>query len=102
MGFQRGIDGSEPIRHQPVTRLGRVDADPRTGVVQTLGTGTLACPDCDAPISIAGSRRPQDLLSCAFCGHHGALRDFLSLAAPTRPARVEIRVVFGSPRIAAI
>jgi hypothetical protein len=88
------IDGSDPVRAQPVTRLGRVDADPRAATVSTLGTGTLACPACDAPVAIAGSRRPHDALSCPYCGRAGALRDFLSLATPTRPARVEIRVVF--------
>jgi hypothetical protein len=95
MGLHRGIDGSEPVRAQPVTRLGRVDADPRAGVVRTLGTGTLACPDCDVPVFIAGVQRPHDHLSCGYCGRSGALRDFLSLAAPSRPARVEIRVVGG-------
>jgi hypothetical protein len=93
MGLQRGIDGSEPVRSGPVGRLGRVASDPRVGNVGTLGTGTLACPDCDAPVAIAGPRRPHDALSCSFCGHGGALREFLSLAAPSRPARVEIRVV---------
>ena len=97
MGILRGSDGSEPLRIQPVTRLGRVDADPRAGTVSTLGTGTLACPDCDAPIFIAGPRRPHDALSCAYCGHAGALRDFLSLAPPSRPARVEVRLIFGAP-----
>jgi len=93
MGLHRGIDGSEPVRGQPI---GHVDLDPRIGGVRTLGTGTLACPDCDAPVAIgAGPRRPHDALSCPFCGHGGALREFLSLAAPTRPARVEIRVVLG-------
>ena len=96
MGLFRGIDGSEPVRGEPVTRLGRVDADPRTAAVQTLGTGTLACPACDAPIAIAGSHRPHDPIGCPYCGRAGALRDFLSLAAPTRPARVEIRLVFGA------
>lgn len=58
-----------------------------------LGTGTLACPRCDAPVSIGpASLRPSDLLSCPFCRHHGRLREFLSLAAPTRPARVVVRV----------
>ena len=95
MGLHRGIDGSEPVRAQPVTRLGRVDADPRAGTVQMLGTGTLACPACDAPVAIDGARRPHDALSCPYCGRAGALRDFLSLAVPTRPARVEVRVVFG-------
>ena len=96
MGFHRGLDGSDPVRAQPVTRLGRVDADPRAAAVRTLGTGTLACPDCDAPVAIAGTRRPHDALNCPYCGRAGALRDFLSLAAPTRPARVEIRVVLAA------
>jgi hypothetical protein len=34
-----------------------------------------------------------DPLTCPFCGHGATVRDFLSLAAPTRPARVEVRVV---------
>jgi hypothetical protein len=97
MGLHRGIDGSEPVRGQPVARLGRVDADPRAASVRTLGTGTLACPSCDAPVAIGpGAMRPRDALSCPYCGVGGALRDFLSLAAPARPARVEIRVVLAS------
>jgi hypothetical protein len=32
-------------------------------------------------------------MGCPFCRHDGAVRDFLSLAAPSRPARVEVRVV---------
>jgi hypothetical protein len=97
VGLHRGIDGSEPVRAQPVTRLGRVDADPRAGRVQSLGTGTLACPDCDVPVLIAGTLRPHDPLGCGYCGRSGALRDFLSLAAPTRPARVEIRLTLRAP-----
>jgi hypothetical protein len=91
MGLHRGIDGSEPIRPEPV---GRFEVRPSVARVGTLGTGTLACPECDAPVALgAGPRRPHDALSCPFCGCAGALRDFLSLAAPTRPARVEIRLV---------
>jgi hypothetical protein len=58
-----------------------------------LGTGTLACGRCDAPIAIGP--RPlvvTDVLTCPFCDHRGPLRDFLSMAAPTRPARVIVRV----------
>jgi hypothetical protein len=99
MGLHRGIDGSEPVRAEPVGRLGRVAGDPTVGRVSTLGSGTLACPDCDAPVAIGGApRRPHDALSCPYCGHGGALREFLSLAAPTRPARVEIRVVLNVVR----
>jgi hypothetical protein len=97
MGLHRGIDGSDPVRPGPV---GHVDVDPRVGQASRLGAGTLACPDCDAPVAI-GPRtlRPHDPLSCPYCGNAGALRDFLSLAAPTRPARVEIRVCFRSSRL---
>ena len=31
-------------------------------------------------------------LDCPFCRHAAPLRDFLSLATPTRPARVEVRM----------
>jgi len=37
---------------------------------------------------------PAEALACPFCLHSGAVRDFLSLAEPTRPARVEVRVAF--------
>ncbi len=59
-----------------------------------LGTGTLACPACDIPVALAADgMRPTDRMTCPFCRHTGAARDFLSLASPTRPARVEVRVV---------
>jgi hypothetical protein len=35
---------------------------------------------------------PTELLACGFCLHEGALRDFLSLASPTRPTRVTVQV----------
>jgi hypothetical protein len=58
-----------------------------------LGVGTLACNRCDAPIAIGSE--PLSLttpLTCPFCGTPGRLRDFLSMAAPTRPARVVVRI----------
>jgi hypothetical protein len=57
-----------------------------------LGTGTLACPACDAPVLTAGTVAAHDPLDCPFCGHAAAVRDFLSLAHPARPARVEVRI----------
>jgi hypothetical protein len=75
-------------------RVDRFEVRPSVARVGTRGTGTLACPGCDAPVSLGGgAKRPHDTLSCPFCGCAGALREFLSLAAPTRPARVEIRLV---------
>jgi hypothetical protein len=57
-----------------------------------LAVGTIACPDCDAPVFLGRSMSPADPLSCGFCGHAGHLRDFLSLGEPTRPTRVVVRV----------
>ena len=58
-----------------------------------LAGGTLACPSCDAPVSAAErTLRPGDRLGCPFCLHRGPVRDFLSLAAPTRPAHVVVIV----------
>jgi hypothetical protein len=36
---------------------------------------------------------PSMPLACPFCDHAAAVRDFLSLAEPTRPAHVVVRVV---------
>jgi hypothetical protein len=56
--------------------------------------GTLACPECDAPVALAGERvTPRDVLACPFCDHHGLARDFLSLSTPGRPARVVVRIL---------
>ena len=58
-----------------------------------LAVGTLACPNCDAPVFLGtGPRSPADPLACGFCDHEGRVRDFLSLGEPTRPTRVVVRV----------
>ncbi|HSD77066.1 MAG TPA: hypothetical protein VLA98_06660 [Solirubrobacteraceae bacterium] len=94
MAFQRGIDGSEPIRPDPVGRLAGTQEERRVTRSSHLAVGTLACPSCDAPVApAAGPLSPADALGCPFCDHAGAVRDFLTLAAPTRPARVAVRVV---------
>ena len=72
-------DAQEEIR--PSTRSG------------ALATGTLACPRCDAPVALAGAVSPSEALRCPFCLHQAAVRDFLSLGQPTRPTRVEVRIV---------
>jgi hypothetical protein len=94
VSFQRGIDGSDPVDAEGVG--GRLEIHHERRARSTrLGTGTLACPDCDAPVAIAGPMSPAAALACPYCGHAGALRDFLSLAPPSRPARVVVRVVAG-------
>jgi hypothetical protein len=94
MALQRGIDGSDPIEPQAVGRLAGTQELRRVGRSQRMATGTLACPECDAPVALAGRiLAPRDGMSCPFCRHTAAVRDFLSLAVPSRPARVEVRVV---------
>jgi DNA-directed RNA polymerase subunit RPC12/RpoP len=61
-----------------------------------LAAGTLACGQCDAPIAIGPEPvSVVDQLVCPYCRHRGLVRDFLSLALPTRPARVVVRVSYG-------
>jgi hypothetical protein len=92
MALHREIDGSEPLRPQPIQRLSGRHERRRADSLH-LATGTLACPGCDAPV-LPGPGRTLvgDPFSCAFCGHAAAVRDFLSLAEPTRPTRVAVRV----------
>ena len=90
MGIERGIDGSDPVRSEQPTGT----QEERRARSSRLASGTLACPECDAPVA-PGPRplSPAEPLACPVCLHGGAVRDFLSLAPPTRPARVVVRVV---------
>ena len=72
------VGGHHELRRQVATR--------------EMAVGTVACPSCDAPVLPDGIMSPADPMSCGFCGHAGALRDFLSLGEPTRPTRVVVRV----------
>jgi hypothetical protein len=94
MGLFGRIDGSEPIRPagEPA---GDLHIATRSCV---MATGTLACPGCDAPVAPGPvPMAPADPLFCPVCDHAGAVRDFLSLEPPTRPARVEVRLVRREP-----
>lgn len=58
-----------------------------------LGEGTLACPSCDFPTwPSARVTSPAAALACSYCGHAGAVRDFLTLTDAPRPARVTVMV----------
>ena len=82
----------------PVGGLGGTQEWRRTARATHLASGTLACPTCDAPVAPAPApMSPADPLSCPVCLHAGAVRDFLTLGEPTRPARVEVRVFFPAP-----
>lgn len=60
-----------------------------------LAAGTLACDRCDAPIALGPEPvSVVDQLTCPYCRHRGAVRDFLSLALPTRSAHVVVRVSY--------
>jgi hypothetical protein len=83
------------MQSEPIRRLdGPHEVERRVRRSQRLGGGTLACERCDAPIALGGGPvSPTDPIGCPFCGHRASVRDFLSLASPPRPARVEVRVV---------
>jgi hypothetical protein len=98
--FDRGIDRSGAVPLGPVGRLAGAHDEYRFTHSARLGAGTLACPSCDVPVALAARRAsPAEPLGCPFCGHAGAVRDFLSLSAPSRPARVEVRVVRPARRV---
>jgi DNA-directed RNA polymerase subunit RPC12/RpoP len=75
------------------TLAGAAQTFERAARSSRLGVGTLACNRCDAPVAVG----PQPLtltdpITCPYCGRRSVVRDFLSLRAPTRPARVVLRV----------
>lgn len=63
----------------------------RPGNSAVVATGTLACPDCDAPVAPPPGRSPLAApVACGYCGRAGGIREFLSLVQPTRPAHVTL------------
>ena len=95
MALHHPFDGAEPIRPEKVGRVDGTQEERRVWRTWHLASGTLACPACDAPVApvVGELLAPADPLACPYCTHGGAVRDFLSLAAPTRPAHVSVRVV---------
>jgi hypothetical protein len=88
VAFHRRVDEPEP-GNQPAGAY-----EVRRARSSRLASGTLACPLCDAPVAVVGPwLSPADGLACPYCRHTGATREFLSLADPTRPARVAVRLV---------
>jgi hypothetical protein len=95
VAIQRGSDGADAAAASGPAPIVEHHEQRRLRAVQRLGLGTLACPHCDAPVATARALSPVEPLGCPYCGHGAAVRDFLSLGTPARPARVEVRVVFG-------
>jgi hypothetical protein len=92
MALDRRAQDWLALRAEPTVR----EAGPherRPARAGRIGFGTLACPDCDAPVMPLRAVSPASALACPYCGHYGAVRDFLTLGEPTRPARVAVRVV---------
>jgi hypothetical protein len=88
MAFHRRIDEPEPA-NRPAGSY-----EVRRARSTRVASGSLACPLCDAPVAVPGaSLGPADALTCPYCGHGDAAREFLTLGEPTRPARVAVRVV---------
>ena len=80
----------------PVVRSSSGSGPPQS---TRLADATLACARCDAPVAIGPGRLTLGAeLTCPFCGHQAPVRDFVSLALPTRATRVVVRVGFVSER----
>lgn len=91
MALHRDSGGSDPVRDGAATGGPGLRIIRRTERPWRLATGSLACPDCDAPVLLTQTpARPADGLDCPFCDRTGPLRDFLSLASPARAPRVEV------------
>ncbi|HTU98773.1 MAG TPA: hypothetical protein VMF14_23175 [Solirubrobacteraceae bacterium] len=94
MSFLRGIDGdAHNSTGTPARWVRPGDHRRRDTRSAQLCEATLACARCDAPIAAGteGLSLTQPLV-CPFCNHRAPVRDFLSLALPTRPARVVVRI----------
>ena len=91
MAIERGQEGARP---EPDGRPALVHEERRVARGSNVARGTLACPVCDGPVALGSPVSPADALACPVCDHESAVRDFLSLAHPTRPARVDVRAVW--------
>jgi len=89
-GAGRASDGDFDLNREPVTA--HHEERPATHSGRVCG-GTLACDRCDAPIDPGSAAITLgQTLTCPFCRRRAPARDFLSLASPTRPARVAVRI----------
>ena len=92
MSFVRGRLGNEGGDSLDRARDAQVE-ERRATRAGHVCSGTLACPRCDAPVAAGESGLTlTEELACPFCSYRNAVRAFLSLEPPTRPARVVVRV----------
>lgn len=98
MSLHRGVDGSEPVRAQPICAPAGAHEHRDATLTLPATTGTLACPRCDAPVSLGGRTASlAEDLECPFCRHTARVHRFLSLSTPTRPAHVRVRARLLAP-----
>jgi hypothetical protein len=98
VALQRWFEGSGPVRPSAAGSTG-AEHEYRPARSSRLASGTLACPACDGPVAAGPSPlAPMDRLTCPLCSTTGVVRDFLSVASPSRPARVVVSVVAGPRR----
>ena len=90
LGGGGSTEGDRDLTRQPIAAHYEERRAVRTS---RICGGTLACERCDAPVSPGdGAISLRQVLTCPYCGHRAPARDFLSLAVPTRPARVAVRI----------
>ena len=87
MEWRRQDDAIEPVRGHSL-----IEEERRTAT-SLLAHGTIACPECDAPVAPTTRVNVLAPMVCPYCDHAARVKDFLSLGAPTRPAHVDVRVV---------
>jgi hypothetical protein len=93
VGFESTSGSTDPRQARPLTPPVGHHEERRATRPWHLATGSLACPECDAPVTLAThSAAPTDPMQCPFCDRPGAVRDFLSLATPPRAPRVHVLV----------
>jgi len=93
VSFSRSLNATGSATTDQTRRLTVREEKCRNLDTRQIGVGTLACARCDAPVALgSGPHPPTVSLTCPFCAHRAPLREFLSLAAPARPARVVVRL----------
>jgi hypothetical protein len=92
VSFLRGGNWTSDLRERPRQEVIQQRWATRS---DHLAEATVACACCDAPVAVGSEPLTMsDSLTCPFCGHRGPVRDFVSLAKPTRPTHAVLRVRF--------
>jgi hypothetical protein len=71
-------------------RLPGAEEERHRGPSWLVGSGTLACPSCDFPVTPGAGVSMGGEIGCPYCGHAASTRDFLTLTPAPRPTRVNV------------